>query len=369
MTVMRDTVGAARPMSSEYLEWAKSQLPVKYNLAFSGVTPCDIREIDPSLDDLTMIASNEYGWPPLLERIAARYAVEPSCVVLAAGTTAANFIACAALIEPGDDVLIEHPVYEPLRVVPEFLHASVRHFRREPEEAYRLNVEAIESAMTPNTRLIVISNLHNPTGALDTRADLEELAALAESRDVYILADEVYLEWMYGLPETAPSATDISPRFVTTRSLTKVYGLAALRAGWILAEPEMAAKIRALSGLFTNYMPHPTERLAARALDRADEMLERQRERVERNRALVAEFISTQDRLQWAEPVAGTVGFVQLEGEDVEPFIARCRAEFDISLVPGRFFGAADYFRIGFGLETSIVEGGLAALEHALLAM
>jgi aspartate/methionine/tyrosine aminotransferase len=278
----------------------------------------------------------------------------------------ANYVACAALLEPGDEVLVEHPVYDPLRAVPQFLHASVRYFQRRPENRYRLDVGAIESALTPKTRLIAISNLHNPTGALDDRAELEELATVAEARDVYVLADEVYLEWLYGLPGVIPSAIDISPRFVTTRSLTKVYGLAALRAGWILAEPAVAARMRKLNGLFTNSMAHPTERLAARALDNAEQMLELQRERVDRNRALVADFIATQTRLEWVKPTAGTVSFVRLDGEEVEAFIAKARADFDVALVPGRFFGEKNYFRIGFGMETSVVSGGLERLADLL---
>jgi hypothetical protein len=278
----------------------------------------------------------------------------------------ANYVACAALLEPGDEVLLEHPVYDPLRVVPEFLHASTRSFERRPDEGYRLDVSAIEAAMTPNTRLIVISNLHNPSGALDNRTELEHLAALAESRDVYVLADEVYLEWLYGVGDTVPSAIDISPRFVTTRSLTKAYGLAALRAGWILAEPSLAERMRKLNGLFTNSMAHPTERLAARALDHAEQILRWQRERVDRNRALVTDFITGQERLRWAEPVAGTVGFVHLEGEDVDAFIAKARADYEVSLVPGRFFGERDYFRMGFGMETSVVAGGLDRLGELL---
>ncbi|HEY0527979.1 MAG TPA: aminotransferase class I/II-fold pyridoxal phosphate-dependent enzyme [Gemmatimonadaceae bacterium] len=366
MTMTSNVVGSERPLHSEYLEWAKAQLPVRYPLSVSGVPPLQIETLDPSLEDFTMVARNEYGWPPLVERIAKRYSVEPSCVVLAPGTTMANFIACSALIEPGDEVLLEHPTYDPLRAVAEYLHASVRLFARRPENAYHLDVAAIEEAMTHNTRLIMISNLHNPTGALDSRTDLEELAALAEARDIYVLVDEVYLDWVYGGIETPPSATDISPRFVSTNSLTKVFGLAALRAGWILAEPEVADRMKRLSGLFMNYMPHPTERIAARALDRAEEILRVQRERVDANRALVASFVETQNRLQWVRPVAGTTGFVRLDGEDVDAFIAKARADYEVSLVPGRFFGEKEYFRIGFGMETATVAGGLERLAELL---
>jgi aspartate/methionine/tyrosine aminotransferase len=182
---------------SEYLEWARSQGNIKYSLALSGVPPVDVNLLSPSVDDFTMVADNEYGWPPLLERIAHRYAVEPKNVVLAHGTSMANHLACAALVEAGDHVVIERPVYDPLVAVPRYLGCDVGFFERREEEAYALDVARVEVACTARTRLVILSNLHNPTGALLNRADLESLAELADRRDLHVLVDEVYLEWIY----------------------------------------------------------------------------------------------------------------------------------------------------------------------------
>jgi aspartate/methionine/tyrosine aminotransferase len=355
---------SARPLESSYLNWAKAHGQITYNLATSGVPPCDVRLLSPSVDDFTMAADNEYGWRPLVERIARRYDVDPSCVVLAHGTSMANHVACAALLEPGDEVLLESPVYEPLRVVSEYLGCEVRFFDRRAENGYRLDIDLIERALTARVRLVIVSNLHNPTGALATRQDLEQLAALAEARDFRVLVDEVYLEWLYDAYEPY-SAINLSPRFVTTRSLTKVYGLAALRAGWILAEPDLADRMRRLNGLFTNSMAHPTERLALRALDNAERMLEPGRARVARNRAAVAQLVEAQPELSWVQPEAGTVGFVRLKGDDVDALVERLLAR-DTLVVPGRFFRAADHFRIGFGMDASQLREGLRRLSSAL---
>src|SRR4030088_1623885 len=269
---------------SEYLEWARSQGNIKYSLALSGVPPVDVNLLSPSVDDFTMVADNEYGWPPLLERIAHRYGVEPKNVVLAHGTSMANHLACATLVEAGDHVVIERPVYDPLVAVPRYLGCDVGFFERREEEAYALDVARVEAACTQRTRLVILSNLHNPTGALLNRADLESLAELADRRDLHVLVDEVYLEWIYaaGKDPEIRSAINVSPRFVTTRSLTKVFGLAALRAGWILAEAGVATRMRRLNGLFASSMSHPAERLAARTFEHAKTLLERQRQRVGR---------------------------------------------------------------------------------------
>ncbi|MDB4869145.1 MAG: aminotransferase [Gemmatimonadales bacterium] len=352
---------------SEYLEWARSQGNIKYSLALSGVPPLDVSLLSPSADDFTMVADNEYGWAPLLERIAQRYGTQPRNVVLAHGTSMANHLACAALVEAGDHVLIERPVYDPLVAVPRYLGCEIGLFERREEDGYGLDVGRVQAALNPRTRLVILSNLHNPTGALLNRADLESLAQLAERHDFHVLVDEVYLDWRYGTgdePELR-SASNISPRFVTTRSLTKVFGLAAARVGWILAEPELATRIRRLNGLFASSMSHPAERLAARAFDHAEEIVANQRRRVATNRWVATQFIDSQPRLSWIAPEFGTVGFVRLDGGSVDDLVESLLAK-DSLVTPGRFFGAADHFRIGFGMGADHLREGLKRLGSAL---
>lgn len=358
-------VSGSRPLTSSHLEWAKAHGNVKYNLAVSGVTPLDVQHIAPSVDDFTMVADNEYGWPPLLERIARRYNVGAENVVLAHGTSMANHLVYAALLDPGDQVLVESPGYDPLQVVPELMQCDVRTFERREKDRYRLDVGLIEAALTPRTALIVVTNLHNPSGVLATRAELEALARLAETYDVDVLMDEVYLEWVYGMGEPH-SAINVSPRFITTRSLTKVYGMAALRAGWILAEPATADRLRKMNGLFTNSMAHPTERLAARAFDHADALLASGRSRVDAHAQLVADFVAANPRLSWTPPAAGTVGFVKLDTGPVDEFVDQLLSEYDTLVVPGRFFGAPDHFRIGWGMSSPVLEEGLRRLGEML---
>jgi aspartate/methionine/tyrosine aminotransferase len=354
-------------LESEYLEWARSYGTVKYSLALSGVPPCDVSLLSPSVDDFTMVADNEYGWLPLLERIADRYGVKPENVVLAHGTSMANHLACAALVDPADRVLIETPVYDPLVAVCRYLGCEVDFFERSEEAGYALDIDRVERALTAETRLVILSNLHNPSGALIPPGELEELARLAESRGFHVLVDEVYLEWLYGTggSNEIKSAINISPRFVTTRSLTKVFGLAALRAGWILADAGLATRMRRLNGLFASSMSHPAERLASHAFDHAAMLLQRQRARVDRNRSIATQFIESQPKLSWIPPTAGTVGFARLEGGDVDGLVERLLAK-DSLVAPGRFFGVSDHFRIGFGMEEAQLVEGLNRLRSAL---
>lgn len=349
---------------SPYIAWAKSRHGIRYNLASSGVTACTLADLAPEADDLAVNGPNHHGYAPLVERIAERYGVAPGAVALAHGASMANHLAMAALLHPGDEVLVETPVYEPLHAVPRYLGGEVRFFPRPAEHGYRVDPERVRALLTPRTRLIVLSNLHNPTGALAADDELGALAELAEERDLHVLLDEVYLEWLHDAGHR--SAVHLSPRLVATRSLTKAYGLDGLRVGWVLAEPPLAARIRALTDLFSITVAHPSERLAVRALARADHLAARLAPAVTENRQLVDALVERHPALSWSRPLAGTVGLVRVAGMEVNALVERLEREHDATVAPGRFFGAPDAFRIGFGMRTEVLREGLARLEEAL---
>lgn len=155
-----------RPKQSDYMHWAKTQSHARYNLATSGVGPFPFRELPFHCEQFALQADNGYGYVPLACAIAAKADVAPDCVVTAAGTSMANYLAMAALLDPGDEVLIEHPAYSLLVDAARFIGAQVKRFARTEESGYALDPAAIRRAITPKTRLIVITNLHNPSSAL-----------------------------------------------------------------------------------------------------------------------------------------------------------------------------------------------------------
>ncbi|HKG98567.1 MAG TPA: aminotransferase class I/II-fold pyridoxal phosphate-dependent enzyme, partial [Pyrinomonadaceae bacterium] len=159
-------MAAAREVrGSSYMYWAKTSSVAKYNLATSGLGNLKLRELRVSLDDLE-ITGGGYGYQPLIQSIGERYRVAAESIVTAAGTTFANHLAMAALIKPGDEVLFEHPAYEPMLAAARYLGASVKRFSRTFENGFRIVPQELESLATNSTRLIVITNLHNPSGVL-----------------------------------------------------------------------------------------------------------------------------------------------------------------------------------------------------------
>src|SRR5215472_18882710 len=151
-----------REIRSSYIEWARLRSKARFNLAMSDVSPVSISDLPVCMEDLEITGPSGYGYKPLIERLAARAAVEVDSVVHAQGTSMANHLAMAALIEPDDEVLIEEPGYEALISAALYLGAKVRRFSRRFEAGFQLDPREVERSITPRTRLIVVTNLHNP---------------------------------------------------------------------------------------------------------------------------------------------------------------------------------------------------------------
>jgi aspartate/methionine/tyrosine aminotransferase len=346
-----------RTMQSDYMHWAKFKNPMRFALTGSEVPHFRMDSLDWTIADLDLDGASHPRYRPLRERIAARYGVSVDQVVSADGTSMANFLAMAALISPGDEVLIEHPTYEPLLGAASFLGADIKRFERKSSEGFRLDPVAVRDAMSDRTRLVVLTNLHNPSGSL---ARDEELRAIG-SLGARVLIDEVYLD-----SASQRSAVHLGPEFVITNSLTKVYGLSGLRCGWILAEPELAERMWRLNDLFGVNQAHPAERLACIAFDHLDEVLGDTPAMLERNRATFNAFIAGRDDLDCAPVEHGITAFPRWAGGDTDRVDALLRERYDTAVVPGRWFEMPDHFRVGFGYPAEHFEEALKRLGAAL---
>jgi aspartate/methionine/tyrosine aminotransferase len=348
---------SGRVLQSDYMYWAKNQAPVTYALGSSEVPHfhMDRWAIDPAT--LELDGASRYRYPPLRAAIARKCGVTPDMVTMADGTSMANMLAMAGLIRRGDEVLVEHPVYEPLVAAARFLGAEVRSFHRQGPD-FALDPATISAELTSRTSLIILTNLHNPTGNLAGTETLRAIGGLGPR----VLVDEVYLDAAPG--ET--TAALLGEAFVCTSSLTKVYGLSGLRCGWILASPELTERFWRLNELFSVAQSHATEQLSLLALARLDEVAAETPALLARNRALANNFFAGRAELEVAPMVHNVTCFPRLKHGDVDALEARLRAGYDTSIVPGRFFGLADHFRVGVGGSTKLVAEGLERLGKAL---
>ena len=353
-----------RHKHSDYMHWSKTRSRARFNLATSGVAAFPLRELPVDLRQLEINGENSYGYAPLQAAIAEHQGVDPECVVESAGTSMANHLAMAAVIESGDEVLIEHPAYGPILDVVHYLEAKVKRFRRIEENGWAVDPAEVSRSVTAKTRLIVITNLHNPTSALTPDSVLREIGDIARTIGALVLVDEVYLDAVY--EETPRTSFHLGPEFVVTSSLTKVYGVSGLRCGWILARPELAWKMRRLDDLYSATPVYPAELLSVIAFQHLNLLRERARRTLEADRKLLRDFLEQQPALAAVPTDWGTTSFVRLCAGDADIFLERLQSEFETSAVPGRFFEMPDHFRIGMGVNTEMFNGGLNRLGRAL---
>jgi aspartate/methionine/tyrosine aminotransferase len=352
-----------RAMKSDYMHWAKFKPPVRFPLTMSEVPHYRMDSLPISIADLDLDGASHPRYPPLRERIAARYGVTTEHVVAADGTSMANFVAMAALISPGDEVLVEHPAYELLLGAASFLGADIKRFKRKAEDAFRLDPTLVEAEMSDRTKLIVITNLHNPSSALASDEDLASVQALAAAAGAHVLVDEVYLDC--AVPPDRTGAR-LGPEFVCTNSLTKVYGLSGLRCGWILAEPELAERMWRLNDLFGVNQAHPAERLACIAFDHINQVIGDDPVMLARNRTRWNDFVGSRDDLDCIPAEHGITAFPRWFGGDTERLDGHLRERYDTAVVPGRWFEMPDHFRVGFGLPNAEFDEALNRLGAAL---
>jgi hypothetical protein len=350
-------------MQSDYMHWAKTQQHVRFALSSSEVPHFRLDRLPLSLADLDLDGASHPRYAPLRDAIAAKYGVGPECVVLADGTSMANFLAMAALIAPGDEVIFEQPAYEPMFAAAKFLGADIKRIERRAENGFRLDPADVERVASDRTRLIALTNLHNPSGALSIEEDLQAIGDIAETCGAQVLVDEVYLD--SAVPPRQTSAL-LGPQFVVTNSLTKVYGLSGLRCGWILAEAQLAERMWRLNDLFGVNRAHQAEALACFAFAHLDEVFAGTQDRLARNREMFNEFIASRDDLKCMRAEHGITAFPLWLGGDTEELDNLLRAKYDTSIVPGRWFEMPNHFRVGLGGDTAMIGEGLARIGVAL---
>jgi aspartate/methionine/tyrosine aminotransferase len=347
------------------MEWAKTRPSAEFDLAGSNILACSLDDLPGARDAIALSGANDTGYAPLMDAIATRYGTDGRHITTATGTSGANFLVYAALLEPGDEVLVERPGYDPLLGAARLFSTTTTRFDRTFESGFALDPDRVRAAMTPRTKLVVITHPHNPTGVRTDAAALAEVGRIAEHAGAHVLVDEVYRDVTGDTAAPAASRGDV---FITTSSLTKSYGLSSLRAGWVIASEDITYRVRRARDVVDGTGSIVAERLATLAFSNLETLLARARGMLSRNAAVVNAFLSTRSELEWV-PSSGTVVFPRLRAvEDAAPFVDRVMREQRTALVPGAFFEAPAHFRLGYGGDHEKVKAGLARVAAALVA-
>jgi aspartate/methionine/tyrosine aminotransferase len=237
----------------------------------------------------------------------------------------------------------------------------VTRFARRPEDGWAIDPDEIARLITPRTKLVVLTNLHNPSSALMDEKALARIGEIAARHGAHVLVDEVYLDCVW---DTRPrSAFHLGPNFIVTSSLTKAYGLSGLRCGWIFAPAAIAARLWRLIDLFDNIPSHPSELLSVIAFRKLAGIRERSKRLIETNRAIYREFAS---KRKFEAPAYGTVVFPRVTDGSANAFCDVLREKYETTVVPGAFFGMPSHVRISLVAQPDVLREGLARLEAAL---
>jgi aspartate/methionine/tyrosine aminotransferase len=370
---------------------------VDYNLSESGVDPLTLAELlalvdetgatgaagpaaqdgattSPSADLLhsTLLGYGQSnGTEALRSRIAGLYTgVSADDVVVCNGSAEANFLAMWELVGPGDEVAILVPTYMQTHGLATSLGAHVIEIPLREELGWQPDPADIRRLVTDRTRLLVVTNPGNPTGAIlhdDARAAVIEAA---DRTGAWILADEVYTGAELGDVET-PSFAGTVERVVATGSLSKAYGLPGLRIGWAVADRRLADSLWARSDYTTIAPGELTDRLARVALEPVvrQRLLERTRGMVRRGLHTLEAWLNEQGGFHWRPPDAGAICFVRYDAPiDSADLAERLRTRQSVLVVPGAHFGLGQYLRLSLGVQPEYMEEALTRIGHELMA-
>lgn len=365
--------------TADYLAWARQM-----DIWLHGHPDCDnlfssavYEPADMLLDDLRSAYPDNimerladpaaWGHPRLREAIARAYGIEDQGrLLLTSGATMAFFLVCQALLRAGDHAIVESPSYQPFVKVLAALGVEISLVRREGD-AYHLSLGALKAQIRPQTRLIVLTNPHNPSGMLLEDDLLQEVGDLAAQHNGHVVVDEVYGDLVPG--RRLPAAL-LHSAILTVNSLSKSYGLGALRCGWIVAVPEAMDRIRPLHIIFDNSSSRITQVIASVVLDNLPRYRQWAMQVVAANRPLVEAFaqaLRAQGAICGDVPPHGCIYFPRVNGvEDIGSLVTEMAEQRGVLVVPGHFFGAADHIRIGFGGRPEAVQRGLRRLADAL---
>ena len=306
------------------------------------------------LMDLSLGYTEARGGKELREEISKLYEnISPDDIITFAGAEEGIFIFMNAVLSKGDHVIVQFPAYQSLYEIAKAIGCEVTLWEMNEENGWRPDPDFLVKNIRKNTKAIVINSPHNPTGFNFSIEDFEKIVSVARENDLYLFSDEVYRLLEFDPKYRLPAAADIYEKGISLGVMSKAFGLAGLRSGWVATkDPLTLEKISSLKDYTTICSSAPSEYLAAVALRHRDRLVERNLGIIRKNLELLDAFMKRQSGLfEWVRPSAASIGFVKLRtGESAEAFCRDVVDETGVLLLPSTVYQFGDsHFRIGFG--------------------
>ena len=356
----------------ELFEWLLDNFEdAEYILAFSNMEGVTKKEYDELVryevpPDFDMGWDAHYGAPELNEALGKMYKCNLKNIVTASGGSEANFLVYLATLDHGDEFIVEQPGYQPMWLAPEMLGAKKVPWLRRYEDDFRLDLDALDGMITDRTRLIVITNPHNPSGVVaDREEELRRLGEFAESKGIYVLIDEVFLDGTF-LPQDSGFGL---PNTVITGSMTKVYGLGGHRTGWVIGPEDIAQKCQLAKAHTDAASSRMGEIMNAHALMSAREHLVQRFNNLSlRNFRIAKKWMgSNPDILEWVEPHGGIMCYPRYKADmGSKELCQKLLDDHGVLVNPGHYFGTEGHFRLSYACPEDVLIRGLEEIAKCL---
>lgn len=347
---------------------------VTFNLSESGVHPLSFRELlelsgSDELEDTLLGYGQSNGSEELRAHICRLYRdCTNENVVATNGSAEANFIALWELVHPGDHVAIVVPTYMQTYGLAQNFGIGIREIWLREESGWQIDPADVRKAIDDRTRVIVVTNPNNPTGAILSAESRAAIIEAAQRVGAWIIADEVYSGAELNGAQT-PSFFGEYDRVVATGSLSKAYGLPGLRIGWAVAPPQVAEKLWARKDYMTISPGELTDRMAAIALHPQvrPRILERTRSYLLNGATILEEWFEQHGIFKYRRPDAGAIYYARYDlPVNSSELAEQLRAEHSVLIVPGDHFGMDHFVRIGYGNQTDVLRAALDRVSDYL---
>ena len=338
-------------------ETCVASVTIEELLHLSGRNSTDLSELLP----MKMTYGAIEGSDRLRNAISALYDdVDMEDITVTHGTIAANMLLHKTVVSRGDHVVSIVPTYQQHHSIPESIEAKVDLLQLKLEDKFLPDLDKLRSMVTPETKLIVLTNPNNPTGALIEREMLEEIAEIARGVDAYVLCDEVYRGTAQTGDGMTPSIVDLYEKGISTASTSKAFSLAGLRVGWIVAPREVTEQVMIHRDYDTISVGMINDHLAAIALENKEKLLARSHDITRGNLSVLDKWVDEQPRVSWLKPSAGTTAMLKIETSMTSrEFCLKLLADTGVMLTPGDAFDMEGYVRIGFANSPDVLHDGL----------
>jgi aspartate/methionine/tyrosine aminotransferase len=333
----------------------------RFNLGASGIPGRTLGEFQPGKDTYVGDAAFD-GDEGLRGIIAERYKRGIENVALTASASEANFLVFYAFLKGGGSVLVERPSYEPLMRLGEFLGANVKWLDRRFDEGYGIDLESLKR-LVKGAKLVVLTNLHNPTGVAIVPERMKAVAEIAGDAGAYVLCDEIFRDFA---PDLTRSAVDCGENCIVTCSLSKFYGFGGLRMGWTVSSSDITKRIQLVKEMGSVCCSRIDEAVAKRVLIDG-RLVDEAMSIASKNKSIVKGWVERTGGVEWVEPDGGILCFPRLKGvRDTYRFAEHLFDKYGTLVSPSKYFGVEGHIRICYSSGPEILEGGFEAIDAAL---